>query len=257
MSKKNHSHRFINQIKYSAQEALGFIAYHTLPRRNVVCLVSSMRAGSTLLKALLGQASDVSHILEYEFSMLRSFSRNRAYFILLKAAREKHLVLKKPRFFNEKDYPTAPPFDCKFIVLFRDVNGVVKSLMQRWPELSTQEAVDYWLETYTSILNRGKDLPPDRVRYTSYEKLLGDPKGITYELFQFIGSKQPTGVSEYTSPKSGEWAWGSDDGSQNIRAMTVQSPKKSAPDLGSTGIEMSEEQAQKVADLTERYLSLI
>ena len=123
---------FVDSMKYLVQELIGFSAYHALPKKQVVCLVSSMRAGSTLLKALLGQANDISHLPEYDFSILNSFSRNRAYYILLKSIPEKYILLKKPRWFADDDYPNPPPsLDCKFIVLFRDMQAVVASLMKR------------------------------------------------------------------------------------------------------------------------------
>ena len=245
----------VNSVKYSIQEALGFSAYHVLPKRNVVCLVSSMRAGSTLLKALIGQAEDVSHLPEYDFSILNSFSKNRAYYILVKSIVEKHIVLKRPRWFEDEDYPAAPPLDCQFIVLFRDAQEVVNSLMKRWPNLTKEQAIDYWCETYSSILERLKYLPQNKVCYTSYQDLLEDPKQTTARLFKFMGSKQTTGVSEYAFPNSGKWEWGKDDGSQNIFTMSVQNSNKerhTQPDTDSFGAH-----ATAVQKLNEQYDRLI
>ncbi|MGF1522743.1 MAG: sulfotransferase [Leptolyngbyaceae cyanobacterium] len=246
---------FIDSMKYLFQELIGFSAYHALPKKQVICLVSSMRAGSTLLKALLGQADDVSHLPEYDFSILNSFSRNRAYYILLKSVPEKHIVLKKPRWFSDEDYPSPPPaLECKFIVLFRDMQEVVTSLMKRWPEMSPEEAANYWYETYYSIFEQLKPLPAERVCYTSYHNLLAAPEKTTLELFQFMGSKQSSGVSEYTHPNGG-WKWGRDDGSSNIFTMTVQNTQKKT--RKQIDLDMPQERLAAMDKLSKQYESLI
>ncbi|MEO1299838.1 MAG: sulfotransferase domain-containing protein, partial [Cyanobacteria bacterium J06636_16] len=245
---------FIDSIKYFTQELIGFSAYHALPKRQVVCLVSSMRAGSTLLKALLGQADDISHLPEYDFSILNSFSRNRAYYILLKTVPERYIVLKKPRWFADANYPSPPPvLNCKFIVLFRDMPDVVTSLMKRWPDLDPREAVNYWYETYNSIFEQLQHLPPESVCYASYHKLLEFPEQTTFQLFKFIGSKQPVGVSKYTHPDGG-WKWGRDDGSNNIFTMTVQNTKQRCRQLD---IEIPQERLAAIQNLSKEYGSLI
>ena len=254
MKHKERLSDLVDSTKYLVQELAGFSAYHVLPRRNVVCLVSSMRAGSTLMKALLGQADDVSHLPEYDFSTLNSFSRNRACYILMKLAPEKHLILKKPRWFSEKSYPSVPPLDCKVIVLFRDMPGVVNSLMKRWPDLSMEDAIAYWQETYSSILENLKPFPQERVHYTSYQDLLKNPKEATAKLFQFIGSQQSTGVLEYKFPKSGKWEWGKDDGSGNIFSMSVRSTEKEKEPQ--VAIELSAEDTVNINRLNEQYAVL-
>lgn len=206
------------------------------------------------MKALLGQAEDVSHLPEYDFSMLNSFSRNRAYYIVGKAAPEKHLILKKPRWFTEKHYPSPPPLDCQVIVLYRDVQGVVNSLMKRWPDLTQADAIDYWCETYTDILKNLRSFPSDNVHYTHYQDLLDNPVQTTARIFKFIGSKQSTGVSEYSFPDSGKWEWGKDDGSGNIYALSVKAKKPASPQM----LVMNEVTARTdIHDLSNQYESLI
>ena len=42
--------------------AEGVVRYHCMPAKSCILILSPVRSGSTLLKALLGSAADVSHI---------------------------------------------------------------------------------------------------------------------------------------------------------------------------------------------------
>ena len=121
--------------------------------------------------------------------------------------------------------------------------------------MPSEEAANYWYETYHSIAVQLKSLPSDRVCYTSYENLLEAPEETTFQLFKFIGSNQPVGVSEYTRPDSGNWKWGRDDGSSNIHTMTVQSTRKQHQQA--IKIDASDDRLAAMAMLSHQYRDLI
>lgn len=235
--------RLEDKVRLQAFTIKGFLDYHLLPRQNLVCLVSAMRSGSTLLKALLGQAPDVSHLEEYNFALLNAENKYLSYLKLKDISKEKIILLKRPRWFTDKNYPRIPSIDAKVIILYRDVVGVVKSLSKRWPEKNLDELIEYWTKTYESVLRNLEKYPKDQCFYVNYSELLKHPEKTTRELFCFIESSQKTGVSSYNPPGEEGWKWGKDDGSENIKKMTVQPEPK--PD------EFSDLIAEKVSKIAE------
>jgi len=194
--------------------------------KTAVFVVSSMRSGSTLLKALLAVCPDVSHLPETNFQVLQSESDYK------KLSKQPIVVLKRPRIYAEKDYPTFPSFAHKIIVLVRDVGPTVHSLLkmnqevgyqsEKWDELSL--AKTYWLTTYQSILER-VDVNAPNVLLIRYEDILNQPITKTEELFSFIGSSRKQGTETYARPTSYNWQWYKDDGGENIKSLKVQPHK--------------------------------
>lgn len=213
------------KIDRRIQSTKGIFYYNFTQRRRLVCLVSSMRAGSTLLKALMGQAEDVSHLSEYDFSKLNRSGKYIGQVKLREIADEPIILLKRPRWFTDTDYPKVPSFASNVIVLYRDVVGVVASSMKRWPDRNAEELIDYWVFTYQEIAKRLENYPKDRTLHVRYEDLTESPKVVTGHLFKSIGSVQQQGISSYSLPEKGQWKWGKDDGSEKIKQLEVKASK--------------------------------
>lgn len=198
----------------------GFFRYHLAPRREVVCIVSTVRSGSTLLKALLAMAPDVSHLPEVPF---RTLARNRyeAYGRVCRLSPRRIVVLKQPGSLTNPGYPQLPNLDPRVIVLTRDAPGVVASWQRLRPDAETAFLANRWAEVYGRILERTQVLPARRVARVRYEDILADPMAETARLFAFIGSVRTQGTDEY-APGDFEWRYGSDDGSPRIHTLRVQ-----------------------------------
>ncbi len=195
-------------------------------RKTIGVILSSMRAGSTLLKTLIAEAPEASHLPETDFrkyySEKHGFSEN-----IYQLSKKQILVLKYPHAFHDMGKMRLCPKgrNVKVIVLVRDVYSVVNSIMKRSEDMkcshmTKSDLVSYWCETYESIL---KSLEPTNVDlcFVRYEDLTANPKRITRKIFRFIGSKKREGVESYHEPENFEWQWGLDDGGENIRNLTV------------------------------------
>jgi len=192
-----------------------------------------MRSGSTLLKALLAEAPDVSHMPEFNFHKIREAKHIRK---LHRLSEKPIVVLKKPAWYNEiYYYPKVPRVkNWKIIVLTRDVHHVVASLrkmtfMRGEPHVpgfvDHWFANEYWSRVYRRIHRKfGPHKNNPNVIWTRYEDLVQNPVPETLRLFQFIGSDQDTGVSSYNEPETFQWKWGSDDGGTKIQTLNVQPP---------------------------------
>lgn len=179
--------------------------------RQLVYILSHMRAGSTLLKALLGNAEDVSHISEFDHWEVDVKEVN-------KTCSEKIIVIKKPLGYRVKDRESYFVGEGKIIRLTRNKQDVVRS-MQKLPGLSdiNPNLISYAYDEVEEILD---NLVKDRgdVIHVTYENILNDPIGITKQLFKFIGSKETKGYSTYESIG---WKWGTDDASEKIKSLRV------------------------------------
>lgn len=195
--------------------------------KTVVFLISAMRSGSTLLKSLLANAPDTSHLPETDF---QQYNRQNAWRInALSPARI--LILKKPATYDDFTYPLFPPIkNHKKIVLVRDAYETILSLQQmnQQPHLTDYKdwsfeklLHEYWCMIYGNILQT-VDLAAPNVQFIRYEDLVADPVQHTQSLFQFMGSAQQSGVSNYLPPDSYEWGWGKDDGGSVIKTLKVQ-----------------------------------
>lgn len=211
-----------SNLKNQMGRVLDFLVYHGLPAKTIVLVMSSARSGSTLLKALLGEARDISHLPEVDYTQCGTdayYVYRKAYFL----SQKRIIVLKYPGVAVK----LTPALDrIKIIVLVRDAYGVVRSLQKRrrdsekhknWTEA---DWVHHWCRVYQWILDavQSRSISFCLVRY---EDLLRDPRAITKKLFMFLGSRQAEGVDRYHEPDNFRWEWGRDDASENIRGLKI------------------------------------
>jgi hypothetical protein len=195
-----------------------------------------MRSGSTLLKALLASAPDVSDLPETNFQVLANSAQNERLYGL---SGEPILVLKRPGWFNEVGrYPRLPTgLNLRKIVLVRDVYenvlSVRKMAFRHLPFLIKTGVGNqffcarYWHDT-NARLRQIAEADPETTLLLRYEDLLADPITHTAHLFAFIGSAQTQGIDTYDRPSTYQWGWGRDDGGDTIKSMKVQSPQPQA-----------------------------
>ncbi len=215
----------------------GYRAWQEGPPKTLVVIASTMRAGSTLLKALLAEADDISHLPEVDFS---AHSLNRYYFygMMSRLSAKPVVLLKKPRHYRDRHaYPRLPRgLDIRVIALVRHPIAVARSVIRMEqargkanPGIELKEAavLDYWFETYERMA-----VTLERMHYpvkvVQYEKLVAEPERLTRELFEFSGSARRTGVTEYHKPDY-EWQWGLDDGGSKIRELQVLKSQAEVP----------------------------
>lgn len=197
--------------------------------KQVALILSTMRSGSTLLKALLSAPDDVANLPETDFQKFRSADAASRVAAL---AREPIIVLKRPAWFHEtQTYPKLPNLPgARRVILTRDAHANTLSLRKmvfRRLEPYAPAAANawlarrYWAPVYTSLLERfpHSDLSSFWIRY---EDLVADPVRWTARLFEFIGSRQREGIDAYPKPGGYEWKWGTDDGGQKIKSLKVQ-----------------------------------
>jgi hypothetical protein len=195
-------------------------------RKEFVFILSSQRSGSTLLKALLATAPDVSHLPEVPFHRY-----GKATTWQLKTLSEKKIiVLKKPSWPGAGDYPRLPAIGPKKIILL--IRHPYETLLSTrkmyeklnpdfWEEWGYERMLyDYWLPTYENLLARGLHLLPN-TRIVQYESLVADPVKHSADLFQFIGSKRKEGTDTYHK-RSEDWTFTTDDGGEKIKSLKVQ-----------------------------------
>ena len=198
--------------------------FRTLPDKTAVFVVCTMRSGSTLLKALLATAPDVSHLPEVNFQEFSSFKQ------IKKLSNKKIIVLKRPAIYKEVEtYPIIPNVENrKIIFLTRDVFETVHSLLDMNKKTNNTDtswtaerlATNYWASVYEGILSKMNGTSD--VIQIKYEDLVGEPVKHTERLFSFIGSTKKTGTDTYSKPKKYEWRWYLDDGGEKIKSLKVQ-----------------------------------
>jgi hypothetical protein len=203
------------------------------PSEKTIALeLSIMRSGSTLLKALMSAAPDISSLPETDFQKYQSVD---AASKIAALCNERIVVLKRPAWFNEtKSYPKLPNIsDVKRVILARDVHTSTASLRKmvfRKAEPIIPNFVDswlangYWASVYANLLDRFPDNGSTNF-WIRYEDLVKDPIQWTGKLFQFLGSERNEGIDSYPPPSGYDWKWGSDDGGDKIKSLKVQAPK--------------------------------
>ncbi len=203
------------------------------PQEKTIALeLSVMRSGSTLLKALMAAAPDISSLPETNF---QKFQSEKAASEIASLCDERIVVLKRPAWFNEtKRYPKLPNVpDAKRVILARDVHTTTASLRKmvfRKAEPLAPKSIDnwlankYWAPVHANLLDR---FPDDGISnfWIRYEDLVQEPVEWTGKLFRFLGSDRTEGVDSYPPPQGYDWKWGSDDGGDKIKSLTVQAPK--------------------------------
>jgi hypothetical protein len=220
--------RVVRKLAFNAWRTVpGILLYHFFPLKTVCMIVSPMRSGSTLLKALLAEAEDVSNLPEVDTWRYKRCNRYAVYGHVARLCREPVVVLKRP---GTPWIPLPPSFlRLKVIVLCRDLAGVAASVEKMTAKAhdvftepwTREDAVEYWCVVYEDILANERLWQHD-VRLLRYEDLLADPLGTTCDLFEFLGSKQRQGVDCYRKPEKYDWQWGTDDGGETIRTLKVK-----------------------------------
>jgi len=198
--------------------------------RTIVIELSTMRSGSTLLKALMSAAPDISSLPEVNFSRYRGADALARIHALCE---ERIIVLKRPAWFNDAGrYPRLPAVpDTLRLILARDVHTNVASLrkmvfrkleprMPRGP-IDRWLAARYWSPAYDALLDR---FPHGKAGnfWLRYEDLVAEPLDWTAKLFRFLGSEHQEGIDSYPAPVDYDWKWGSDDGGEKIKSLKVQ-----------------------------------
>ncbi|VAW13011.1 hypothetical protein MNBD_BACTEROID05-1250 [hydrothermal vent metagenome] len=95
-------------VKLLAMTLEGFFSYYLLPRKNIIIILCPMRCGSTLLKALLGSAPDVSHLPETDY---RSYWKNKYYFYAstCRLSKKRIIAFKQPFWLTDTREPRTFP----------------------------------------------------------------------------------------------------------------------------------------------------
>ncbi len=191
--------------------------------KTFVYIFSSMRAGSTLLKALIATRPDASDLPEVSFINLDSIKSNKRI-----------IVIKKPAYYLDSNYPILPTKNSKKIILIRNPYDTIDSL-QRMNSITHTHGLPmindefmllyYWYNVYDNILTKF-DFNSEDVFLVRYEDLIDNPIKISEEIFRFIGSVDISGTSTYNYPKGYRWKWGSDDGGEVIKGLEVKKIEK-------------------------------
>lgn len=204
-----------------------------IERKTIAVIASTMRSGSTLLKALLGEAADVSHLPEVDF---QRYAKTEAAEERIGALSKLPIVvLKKPAWYFEIGrYPRRPKIaGLKTILLVRDCYETVASLRKMtfgplagWLARFSNRflAERYWAGVTANLLHL-RDRSNEAIHLVRYEDLLADPVAVTETLFAFLGSTQANGINSYSKPAKFRWRWGVDDASDRIKSLTVQAPR--------------------------------
>jgi hypothetical protein len=200
-----------------------------IANKTIALELSVMRSGSTLLKALMAAAPDISSLPETNFQKFQSADAERE---ISNLSGERIIVLKRPAWFNEtSSYPRLPNVaNPKRVILARDVHTTTASLRKmafRKAEPLIPKRVDnwlangYWAKVY---LNLHKRFPEDGVSnfWIRYEDLVESPIEWTGKLFQFLGSERSEGTDSYPPHDGYDWKWGTDDGGAKIKSLKVQ-----------------------------------
>jgi hypothetical protein len=202
------------------------------PEKTIALELSIMRSGSTLLKALMSAAPDISSLPETDFQKYQSAN---AASEIAALCPERIVVLKRPAWFNEtRSYPRLPNVpEIKRVILARDVHTSVASLRKmafRKLESIIPRRADnwlansYWAPVYANLLERFPDNGQSNF-WIRYEDLVSDPIEWTGKLFRFLGSERSEGTDSYPPPEGYAWKWGTDDGGDKIKSLKVQAPK--------------------------------
>ena len=206
--------------------------FEAIEKKTIALELSVMRSGSTLLKALMAAAPDISSLPETNF---QKFQSNSAEEEVSSLSEERIIVLKRPAWFNEiNSYPRLPNVaNHKHVILARDVHTTTASLRKmafRKAEPLIPKRVDNWLaNSYWAnvYLNLHERFPDDGFSnfWIRYEDLVESPVEWTGKLFRFLGSERSEGTDSYPPPSAYDWKWGTDDGGDKIKSLKVQATR--------------------------------
>ena len=207
-----------------------------------VFIISSIRSGSTLLRAILGSHSQLHAPHELHLSRLgvrlRSRNaRNAMAAIGLDEAGLEHLlwdrllhrqlslsgkttvVNKTPSdaFIWRRIAATWP--DARFVFLLRHPLSIAQSRQAAHPKDPLDQHIARTLTFMTAVEEARQALPGLTVRY---EDLTDDPEAVTRKLCEFLGVPWEHGMLDYGSRNGGDFVKGLGDWTDRIRSGTVQ-----------------------------------
>lgn len=234
-----------SKVSFYLMALAGYLRFKFGRTRTIVAIVSPARSGSTLLKALLGTATDVSHLPEWpnervvsteqSTSWLESFA---FYWRATSLSDCPIVVLKKPAWvYSQWPYPQLPDryIPIRLIVLSRDREACRRSFREMESETEHDYADvcfdEYYDQCYRSISDY-IERSGNEHRLVSYESLVADSINTTASLFRWIGSSSSQGVAQYQDYQ-GSWFWEFDDASKKIFSLAVQAPEADAIGLDS------------------------
>ncbi|MGM5483751.1 MAG: sulfotransferase family protein [Nanobdellota archaeon] len=225
-------------------------------QKNKIVILSAMRSGSTLLKAILGSARDVSHLPEVDFQKEKNVKKYN------KLCEESIIVFKKPAWFNEIfDYPKlVRKRRFKKIILYRNPFDCIYSL-KKMMHVNKIPLINgffnwflvyiYWYSVYDNLYKKYKK--DEEALFISYDDFIKYPVKISKKLFYFIGSNKKSGTDKYNMHQKG-WKWGIDDNSIKIKTGKVcnkNKPKKDAK------LKEMINNSKKVQNLVKKYNDLL
>ena len=183
--------KFLNKIIKLYYATVGFLLFHLFKKKELVYVASSMRSGSTLLKALLGQAKDVSHLEEKQFLLISRYKNFNKYINYYKAYffsyKHQVIVYKTPVWSLDKleQYPYLPLSPVKLILLTRNPNDIVKSLIQMDYKLNLYKDNESARNYVYLVYRRMSELYEDsqlQTKLVSYEELIRAPEIVSLNL---------------------------------------------------------------------------
>lgn len=185
-------------------------------------IISAMRSGSTLLKALIATRPDCSDLPETPFTDYNIIESDKRI-----------IVLKKPPGFDNIEYPVLPEIEAKKIILIRNPHDTVRSLQQAFVSRNKTNSVfndrefliSHWYMVYNNIIKK-KIMEDENSIIVRYEDLVINPKKETSRIFKFIGTDFPKGTDSYSAPTNYNWEWRKDDGGDIIKTLQVQQNNK-------------------------------
>ncbi|MFB6453876.1 sulfotransferase [Chitinophaga sp. Hz27] len=200
---------------------------NTPTHHGLTFIISTMRSGSTLLKALLATRDEISDIQEVHLSRWMEIKSDK----IIK-------VVKSPAYYNEYFYPIMPDVDSKKIILIRNPYDTITSLKEmnnlvdggKLNILNEYTLLGYWIRIYENIMAK-IDLNASDVFVIRYEDLVSDPINRTAAIFSFLGCSDCTGVNTYSRPVDYTWEWGKDDGGEVIKQLKVQDLVRKRDDI--------------------------
>ena len=188
--------------------------------KNYCLIISSMRSGSTLLKALIATRPDCSDLPETAFQNLDVIESDKRI-----------IVLKKPAGYDEFSYPKIDSIDAKKIVLIRNPYDTVCSLMNMNVIRNQANSVfnnnlyliAYWHMVYSNVIKK-QILKGNNTLLVRYEELVENPIEESARVFRFIGTDFKEGTESYSAPVNYNWTWRKDDGGDVIKTLKVRKP---------------------------------
>ena len=191
-----------------------------MKNKQYIYVLSSMRAGSTLLKSLLATRKEIADLPEIPVQLadeIASFTP------------EPMILIKRPKNYPNINYPYFQfRRNSKIIVLIRNPYDTILSLHKMNLEnhfhnihwYNEERLLDYWIATYYSLI-KNIDFQVQNVHLVRYEDLTQSPVATTEAIFKFLGTSDTSGTNTYSNPKGYPWKWGFGDGGDVLKQLKI------------------------------------